>query len=52
MMKWSAANSKSNWLRGELELEGLDTGRLQEMAQSFLVRVREIVGRLSRKKGR
>ncbi|MBW6486672.1 MAG: hypothetical protein K0B01_11050 [Syntrophobacterales bacterium] len=31
----------------ELELEGVDTGRLQEMAQSFPVRVREIVGKLS-----
>ena len=36
----------------ELELEGLDTGRLQEMAQSFPVRVRKIVGKLARKKGR
>ena len=33
----------------ELELEGVDTGRLQEMAQSFPVRVREIVGRLAEK---
>jgi predicted transcriptional regulator of viral defense system len=31
----------------KLELEGLDTGRLQEMAQSFPVRVREIVGKLA-----
>ena len=31
----------------ELELEGVDAGRLQEMAQSFPVRVREIVGKLA-----
>lgn len=30
----------------ELELEGLDTGRLQEMALSFPVRVREMVRKL------
>ncbi len=30
----------------ELELEGLDTERLQEMAQSFPVRVREMAGKL------
>jgi hypothetical protein len=35
----------------ELESEGLDTGRLQEMAQSFPVRVREIVGMLAEKRG-
>ena len=36
----------------ELDLEGVDTGRLQEMAQSFPVRVREMVGKLAEKKGR
>ena len=35
----------------ELEMEGLDKGRLQEMAQSFPVRVREIVGKLAGKTG-
>jgi hypothetical protein len=33
-------------LEDELELEGVDTGRLQKMAQSFPVRVWEIVGKL------
>ena len=36
----------------ELELEGIGTGRLQEMAQPFPVRVREIVGKLAGKTGR
>ena len=36
----------------ELDLEELDTGRLQKMAQSFPVRVREIVGKLAGNKGR